>query len=341
MATALGLATAGTSNAGGLLTTPTPYQGFFFGDFNGASDIQGRLAVGGNMSVSNYSVGNALSNSDNSLNGLTVGGNLSYLGGNVYHGNVAVGGNVTFNSGTTINNGSLYYGGTATGYNSSAIAPIHMTNGGIASNFFSTQEVYATKESTYLANTAANPTNGTSQLKYGTLTLSSNVRDANKVVYFSVTAAQLASASDTELKLSGPAAATSTTVVVNVIGSMTNSESWHGGLNLNGFSADHVVWNFSTATEINAAGIGILGSLLAPDATFNFASGQIDGQVVALNYGTSTTPSGGEFDPPIGFKGNLPTPAATPEPSTFVLAALGGLGLTWAALRRRAAKSPV
>ena len=54
----------------------------------------------------------------------------------------------------------------------------------------------------------------------------------------------------------------------------------------------------------------------------------------ASAFGTGSSGSGGAFAPAASFSGS---PAAVPEPSTLLLAALGGIGLAFAARRRRTA----
>ena len=69
------------------------YNTFIFNNFTATSDTQGRLAVGGNMNVSGYSVGDQLP--ANSGDVLVVGGDLTYSSGRVYNGDVVVGGSYT------------------------------------------------------------------------------------------------------------------------------------------------------------------------------------------------------------------------------------------------------
>src|SRR5918993_1383668 len=62
------------------------------------SDVQGRLAVGGNAAITAYAVGDLLPDSDGTRDDLIVGGNLNFTNGQVYYGNVVHGGNGTFGS---------------------------------------------------------------------------------------------------------------------------------------------------------------------------------------------------------------------------------------------------
>ena len=62
------------------------------------------------------------------------------------------------------------------------------------------------------------------------------------------------------------------TVIINVAGT---SDSFSGGsINLNGISANDVIWNFNSATAISISSIAFNGTLLAPDATFTGSWGR-------------------------------------------------------------------
>lgn len=68
------------------------YTGFFVDDFTSiASDTEGRLAAGGDLSVNHYSVGDRLRPGISGPSVL-VGGDLSFPNGRVYHGDIVVGG---------------------------------------------------------------------------------------------------------------------------------------------------------------------------------------------------------------------------------------------------------
>lgn len=56
------------------------------------SDVEGRLAVGGDLTLRHYGVGQQLTDRDNFTDTLIVGGDLSFRNGRVYHGNIRHGG---------------------------------------------------------------------------------------------------------------------------------------------------------------------------------------------------------------------------------------------------------
>src|SRR4051794_41833055 len=56
------------------------------------SDVEGRVAVGGNATLTAYGLGNHLTNSNGTRDDLVVGGNLDFTNGQVFEGNVVYGG---------------------------------------------------------------------------------------------------------------------------------------------------------------------------------------------------------------------------------------------------------
>jgi choice-of-anchor A domain-containing protein len=81
-----------------VLGTAGEFNTFIFGDYACTSDAEGRVAVGGNMTVSNYSVADKLTPQEVEKyhqDMLIVGGNLNYSNGRVYYGNIRVGGKAT------------------------------------------------------------------------------------------------------------------------------------------------------------------------------------------------------------------------------------------------------
>src|SRR5206468_696104 len=103
----------------------------------------------------------------------------------------------------------------------------------------------------------------------------------------------------------------------------------NNGISIVGTDKQHVLFNFPQATTLNTNGIGINGSLLAPLAAVNFASGNIDGTLIAQ----SVSNNGEAHNLP--FQGNLHL-TAVPEPASLALMLLGGVGLAVRARRRRA-----
>lgn len=81
------------------LQDASPYNALVFSDMEASrSDTEGRLAVGGNLSLDNYAVGLKLNPADNRYDTLTVGGELNFTDGHIYNGNARSGGQETMTS---------------------------------------------------------------------------------------------------------------------------------------------------------------------------------------------------------------------------------------------------
>jgi choice-of-anchor A domain-containing protein len=91
---------------------------------------------------------------------------------------------------------------------------------------------------------------------------------------FKVTAADLAAANT--LNISAPAGST---VLVNVVGSPAQMANM--GFNLTGVSAANVLYNFCDATQLRISGVGVRGTILAPQAHVVFNGAEITGQLIA------------------------------------------------------------
>lgn len=235
-----------------ILGTGTPlnlaadYNAFIFQNSNvNSSDSEGRFAVGGNATFTNYSVGGTATGP--LTNTVVVGGNLNYTNGTVYHGNAVYGGTGTFNS-FDIPNGSKI--------NQSGVI-----------DFFGASLNLA-EEAIFLS---AQSPNGTSFVHYGTLVL---YGDSPGLNYFSVTGAQLASANS--LFICVPVGGSA---IVSVSG--TNDQMINIGTSFFGIGPADVLFNFYEATSLNISQIAVPGSILAPLADVNFTGANINGTLVA------------------------------------------------------------
>ncbi|HLO49911.1 MAG TPA: collagen-binding domain-containing protein, partial [Kamptonema sp.] len=110
------------------------YNVFVFGDMNQSSDSEGRVAVGGNATFTNFGIGDRLSNSNGSDARLVVGGNLNYNGGQVFGGNAVYGGTATLSGGANTNNGSFIKGSSPVDFNAAKqeLSKLSSDLGGIA-----------------------------------------------------------------------------------------------------------------------------------------------------------------------------------------------------------------
>jgi len=243
-----------TACAAAPLGAATPFNVFVTGDaYLQGSDSEGALAVGGNATLRNYSVGATLPNSNGTRNVLVVGGNLTFTSGAIQNGNAVYGDvgmltNVIFPQGGSAQQGSVLDFGAAT--------------------------TQLRGLSTYYATLA---TNGTTSVQNGALTLSGSSTTLN---IFTVSGSAVAGARN--VTINAPA---SSTVLVNIDG--TTGGFTNANFTLNGVDASHVLYNFYQATALTLQKAPIQGSILAPSAAIDFTAGVITGTLVgaSLNSG--------------------------------------------------------
>jgi choice-of-anchor A domain-containing protein len=144
-----------------------------------------------------------------------------------------------------------------------------------------------------------------------------------------VSASDLASASNIVVAGVDPSA----TLIINVHGT---TASMQGGMD-SFFAAhnSHVLFNFIDATTLNFSGIGLEGSILAPNADIHGQSGVIWGQVVGASWTGNMQINQVYYDGYVPALGNPRDNDAVPVPPTAALL-LPGLAL-FAWRRRRAA----
>ncbi len=293
--------------------TAADYNLFVLNNMNvQGSDTEGRVAVGGNASLQAYSVG-APAGAPGAVN-LVVGGNLNANGGST-QGLTVVGGTATY---TNWSSAGLQPAGT----------PLPVD--------FAAEAIRLTELTDYLAGYAAN----------GSVTYQ-NWGAPNGAHAYQTTL----TGSDATLNvfdLDGTKASDTNTftinitpgsnALINVSGSL--GKLWGAGIFINGGDASNILWNFSDATSLSFYNIGVLGSVLAPNADYNPGGwGVINGQVVVKsfsgNWSTGSTQVNNVY-----YRGGLlgldPTPPSlpVPEPATWALM-IGGFGLAGAMLRRR------
>ncbi|MGE4293906.1 MAG: choice-of-anchor A family protein [Desulfovibrio sp.] len=269
------------------------FNTFIFNDFSGSSDTEGKLAVGGNAYLEHYSVGDKLSAGSGDV--LVVGGDLTYTGGQVYNGDIRVGGSASLPSYDLSSGGETYVGA------------------GLPFSFASEQARLTTLSQT-LSQVADT---GSSSYQWGTITLTGTGATTE---VFSLDGQQLLDANN--LAIAG--IADGATVIINVSGESSGFTNM--GLQALANMNENVLFNFYEATDLTISGVAVEGSILAPLAHVDAQNGVIYGTTIASSW------SGPVQQDHVPFQGDLPT-TATPIPGAVWLLGSGLLGLV--GLRRR------
>lgn len=289
--------------------TAFDYNVVAFGTFTSQNtEVNGALAVGGNATLTNFSVGKDL-DSDYAGSALVVGGNLTYTNGQVFRGDATVGGNIS-GSGFAVPNGTA---------SSHAAVPFD----------FAGEYAQLTGLSAGWAGMAANGSVATG----GSYVFTGTDADLN---VFDISTSALASSSGFSVYIPDGSVA-----VFNVTGTSFTS-NWPGSFYLNDEliinhapeGGSSLLFNFVDATSLTLNG-SWAGTILAPDANVTLNWGGIFGSLYANNV-TSTS----EFYM-AGFKGGSepsdPGVPAVPEPATWAMMILGFGVVGMAARRRRTA----
>lgn len=271
------------------------YNVFVFGDMNQSSDAEGRVAVGGNATFTNFGIADRLAGSGGSDTRLVVGGDLTYNGGQIFGGNALVGGSV---------NTPVYFN----------CAPNCGVKQGSLIDFAALQQELSALSQGLGSLT---PT-GTAEHKWGGIHLTG---DSSALSIFNLDGSWFSNSS--YLNISG--VNNDATVVFNVFGDSVNIANF--GLNLGGIKKQNVLFNFVEATQLSTTGFSFAGSVLATQAHYSFNNGNVEGNLIAASVAGS-----GEFHN-YKFEGNLPpfapnhTPLEPTHPPVSVPEPAMGLGL--------------
>ena len=212
-----------------------------------SSDTEGKMAVGRNATLSNYSVGDKLTTQGEDV--LIAGRKITFTSGRVYNGNVVYG---RFQDITPYQ--------------------VSVDEGTIRKETvidFSAARSYLRNLSNQLKGYT---TNGTTTFEWGGLTLTGNNPYIN---VFRVNGDDLSAANNIQIN-----APNGSVVLVNI---SKRNISWTGGLTVTGTSKENVLYNFYQARNISIQGIDILGTILAPKANVDFVSGVQHGQMICNN----------------------------------------------------------
>jgi choice-of-anchor A domain-containing protein len=285
------------------------YSGFFYNNVANVVDVEGRLAVGGNLYTNGLSVGYR------TPYGVT--GPSLVVARNVYMGSGDIFTGPATNVNTNASEGPIteyqkekgygVYGGTKNG--SSDYHDLRKQTGVID---FAAAKTQLTKLSTDLNNTAAN---GTVELKWGGIYLTGD--NSSDLQVFNVNSSQLGNLVLQNVK-------STANVVINVTGGGT--VSFTGGQDGQMVSMrDRLIYNLVNATDINI-GTYAYGTVLANNAVLSGGSGHLEGNIIASAMNAQVE---------IGYEPFHPT-SPVPEPETYAML-LAGLGLVGFMARRRKA----
>lgn len=244
-----------------------------FGNMNVASsDVEGRVAVGGNASINGYSINTKTGSSAlYGGTGLTVGGNLTFTNGTIFGGALVGGSYAANNSGNVI--------GSATGGQGFSFASELQRLTALSSSLDA------------LANT------GTAVDQWGTLHFDANGRS---LAVFDIVA------SDAVKNLQIDGLTDGAQIVINIHGTAVD----FGNHGYTGFTKGQVLFNLPEATSVTLNG-GINASLLATSASVGAGWGQIDGQVVVKDWNSSVQVNDAPMPPVVSTKvQRVPEPAS-------------------------------
>ena len=220
-----------------------------FGNMNvSSSDVEGRVAVGGNATLSGYSINTKTGSSAlYAGTGLTVGGNLNFSSGSVWGGAIVGGKYIANQTGTVM-------GGVTSGPGFSFASELQRLSG-----LSSTLDA--------LANT------GSAVDQWGTLHFNAA---GQMLAVFDIQAA------DALKNMQIDALADGAQVLINVHGTAVD----FGNHGYTGFNKGQVMFNLPDAVNVLLNG-GINASLLATNASVGQGWGQINGQVVVKDWNSS------------------------------------------------------
>jgi choice-of-anchor A domain-containing protein len=222
------------------------YNLFVLENYNLGTDVEGKVAAGGNITMNHFSVGHRLPDS-NISNALVAGGNLTLTHGGVW-GDARYGGSLSSDGTVVQQRGTMAQG-----------SPIDFAARG--------DELRALS-----SDLAALPVNGTATIEsWGGVMLRGTDPDVN---VFQVSASDLSNA--VLLSIDAPAGSMAVINISGTTATLRGGHAFSGGIDQHG-----VLFNFVNATGINSSGYGLWGTMLAPHAHVSFSNGSFDGGIYA------------------------------------------------------------
>lgn len=304
------------------------FNAFILGDMQGYhSDVEGRLAVGGNLTLEHYAVGMQLSNSRGARDDLVVGGSADFQHGRMYSGNAVIGGTNDIHS----ENVGFYNGENPDDASGSA------RGGALPLKFSDIGDELKAKSSDWGRWQSSGEV---SRDDYGNV----HFTGVGKKAVFNMGLGGLANVSsflfdmpryttaiinvfDEEVTLSNLGFHHTAIAGVDADGKLRSGYNKMPDNDPNVFRHDgsltnRILFNFVNATEITLSGIGFKGSILAPLANVTAFDGHIDGNFISHSL-LRPVDADGRFteDPTLQF--NNYRHMEVPAPSTLSAFALG------------------
>ncbi len=319
------------------------FNAYVLGDMESHySDVEGSLAVGGNLTLSNYSIGLQLGDAYNHQDTLVVGGELNFTDGRVYHGNARSGLTAALDASV-----GFYKGSDPSQTNGSFIPGNPLDFAAINDSLYASSSHWA-----------GYGANGHSTLSsYNELTLTGT---DNLLNVFMLSAFDLSSANT--LYINAPE---ESSILINVSGDDAGLEGYGTYRYVNGSYVripdnkpgwkehpddirhdgqltENILFNFYEALTLDISSVGVKGSVLAPWAETLYYDAHIDGNLVVG--GIAAHPGYAQCDPSdvdrkycSGQTNLYPFKAynTVSEPSTLAMLLLVGSGLLLSGVRRQ------
>jgi choice-of-anchor A domain-containing protein len=241
------------------LGTAAQYAGFFFGNASNLSDVVGRLAVGGNLSIGGTSVGEGVAKSSTQPS-LVVGGDIT-----------------AFTSGSMGSSSTNNYGDYV-GKKGSAV-PSYLLLHQVAYSpvDFAAESIYLKVLSQQLS---ARKATGQVSQQWNTVTLTGSNSD---IEVFNLSAAQVQST----LTMALVNVKSSATLIFNVASNSQRLVQFGITTTVLQNRQGKVLYNMPDADLLNFTGVWVWGSVLAPVACVNNSNGHIEGTIVAASWNSN------------------------------------------------------
>lgn len=312
------------------------FNAYIMEDFTGQqSDVEGRLAVGGNLNTVDYGFGYRLPASNQS-NVVVVGYNATIRNARIYNGDAVAGGDIDiddtvglYNGEDTANSRGFYQDNS---FDFASANNELMYQSALWGAYNATADTVLSGNSDGIYRIDFNGTDDLNVFSIDAAALSS----PNKGIYIDVP-----ETSYSIINVFGDAANLFNTgfhLPFEVNGSDKFPDNDSSGADADrhpGYYADNVLFNFVDATSLVLEGIGFKGSILAPLADLTFSNGHIDGQLFAKSLTSDGINNTGQINNyRFGGFTEISEPATI---AAFGLVVTGLIGMSRRRLQRQAA----